>query len=300
MFKWLKSVFPKRSKNISLVNLNDEYEQVYVDMHNYTYGTDLKPKRDGAKKGNIYVLDFNGDVSATDAHGLSVLISGIISFADPTKDSVLVRLTSPGGMVHSYGYAASQLERLKDAKIKLMVSVDKVAASGGYMMACVADVIIAAPFAIIGSIGVVSEFPNVHNLLNQIGIEYKQYTAGKYKRTVGMMSPITSSAEEKFKEDLNSTYNLFKDHISKFRPSVDIETVATGEHWYASKAIDYKLVDVISTSDSVIQSLLPTFNVIKMSYVTDKTWMDKIKSTSLSLVETMIIRAYSYYMYLKY
>lgn len=207
-------------------------------------GKKHEPKR-------LFVLDFDGDIQASAVTGLRESITALMQVVEP-EDEVLLRLESGGGMVHSYGLAASQLARLRDAGITLTVAVDKVAASGGYMMACVADRIVAAPFAIIGSIGVVAQVPNFNRLLKDKHIDFEMYTAGDYKRTLTLFGENTDEGRAKFREDLEDTHGLFKTFVSRHRPNLDIEAVATGEHWYGSQALELKLVDAVSTSDDLM------------------------------------------------
>ncbi len=217
------------------------------------------------KKNRLFVLDFVGDIKASAVEELREEISAIILAAKP-EDQVLVKIESPGGMVHGYGLAASQLLRLKQAKIHLVASVDKVAASGGYLMACVADRVIAAPFAIVGSIGVVAQVPNVHRLLKKYDVDYQEYTAGEYKRTVSLLGEITPKGEEKFKEQLEETHQLFKHFVSRFRSHVNLEKIATGEHWYGEHALGLGLVDEISTSDDFLLVAAKSKTVVKLKF----------------------------------
>jgi len=212
----------------------------------------------------LFVLDFKGDVQASQVDQLREEITALLLLSKP-EDEVLVRVESPGGVVHGYGLAASQLSRLRDRQIPLTVAVDKVAASGGYMMACVANRIIAAPFAIIGSIGVVAQVPNFNRLLKKYDVDYKEYTAGEYKRTVSILGEITPQGEQKFLAQLADTHELFKSFVSQKRPAAQIQEIATGEHWYAERALSLGLVDQIITSDDYLlqayQAGLPVFNL---------------------------------------
>lgn len=219
-------------------------------------------------KGHLYVLDFTGDVAASQTDSLRKEISAIIQVANPKTDGVLLRLESPGGYVHSYGLAASQLQRLRDKEIPLTIAVDEVAASGGYMMACVADTLVAAPFAVIGSIGVVAEVPNIHRLLKKYDVDVDVMTAGQYKRTVTFMGENTEEGKEKFRQELNETHKLFKDFVESHRPQLDLDQVATGEAWYGKQALDLHLVDAIATSDDLILDAITKEDkeVIKVSY----------------------------------
>lgn len=219
--------------------------------------------KDEPTKATTYVLDFKGDVKAGAVECLREEITALLKAAGK-DDEVVVRLESPGGMVHGYGLAAAQLIRLKDAGLKVTICVDKVAASGGYMMACTAHRIVAAPFAIVGSIGVVAQVPNFNRLLKKHDVEYKEYTAGEFKRTVSLLGEITEKGEQKFKEQLEDTHILFKDFVKEQRPALDVSKVATGEYWYGRQALALGLVDAISTSDDVLLKAAETRRVLSL------------------------------------
>lgn len=199
----------------------------------------------------IFVLDFDGDIAASRVDTLRVQVTALLGVAQP-GDEVVVRLESPGGVVHGYGLAASQLARLRDNNIALTVCVDKIAASGGYMMACIANQIVCAPFAIVGSIGVVASIPNLNRLLKSKDIDYLELTAGEHKRTLSVFGEITEKGREKFTEQLEDTHTLFKQFVVAHRPQLQISEVATGEHWFGTRALEMKLVDKIQTSDDYL------------------------------------------------
>ena len=230
---------------------------------------------DDEKKSCVYVLDFHGDISASETTALREEISAILNVATP-EDEVLLRLESPGGIVHDYGFAASQLSRLKQKGIKLTIAVDKVAASGGYMMACVADKIVSAPFAVIGSIGVVAQIPNVHRLLKKYDVDVDVMTAGEFKRTVTVLGENTEKGKQKFQQELEETHQLFKQFVSQNRPCVEIDKIATGEHWFGQQAIDLKLVDEISTSDDLILEKMNEKHVVSLKYRLKKSLIKKL------------------------
>ena len=230
---------------------------------------------DDKKKSYVYVLDFHGDISASETTTLREEISAILNVATP-EDEVLLRLESPGGIVHDYGFAASQLSRLKQKGIKLTIAVDKVAASGGYMMACVADKIVSAPFAVIGSIGVVAQIPNVHRLLKKYEVDVDVMTAGEFKRTVTVLGENTEKGKQKFQQELEETHQLFKQFVSQNRPCVDIDKIATGEHWFGQQAINLKLVDEISTSDDLILEKMKEKHVVSVKYRLKKSLIKKL------------------------
>ena len=196
----------------------------------------------------VFVLDFDGDVRARRVDHLREEITAILAGANE-NDEVLLRLSSPGGAVTGYGLAASQLGRLSQRKISLTVAIDQVAASGGYMMACVADRIIAAPFAVVGSIGVVATIPNVRRVLLERGVDVEQLTAGTHKRTLSVLGENTDEGRAHFQSDIDDMHQQFKEHVGRHRPQVDIEQVATGAHWTADRAVGFGLVDELLTSD---------------------------------------------------
>ncbi|MFL2538091.1 MAG: protease SohB [Candidatus Rariloculaceae bacterium] len=214
-----------------------------------------KEKKELSKKGSqrqrIYVIDFKGDIRATATSSLREEVSAILAVAEK-DDQVLVRLENPGGTVHEHGLAASQLLRIRSKGIPLTVSVDKVAASGGYLMACVASRIIAAPFAIIGSIGVIAQLPNFNRFLENKGVDFEQITAGRHKRTLTMFGKNTDEDRDKLKEEIEDVHELFKAQIASYRPQIDVEGVSTGEHWYGTRALELGLIDEICTSDDFL------------------------------------------------
>ena len=215
------------------------------------------------KKNNqkVYVLDFKGDTAASAVESLREEITLILATAKVGRDRVVLRLESPGGMVHGYGLAAAQLVRLRDAGFNLTICVDKVAASGGYMMACIANEIISAPFSVVGSIGVVAQVPNFNRLLKEHHVDFELYTAGQFKRTVTMFGENTAEGKAKFEEELQQTHELFKHFVEKYRPQLNVEKVATGEHWYGKDALELNLVDKLQTSDEYLLSLLAQHDV---------------------------------------
>ena len=208
--------------------------------------------KSGSGKPRSFVIDFKGDLKASAVQSLREEVSAVLKVAGK-DDEVIVRLENHGGVVHEHGLAASQLARIRDRDIPLLVCVDKVAASGGYLMACVANRIYAAPFAILGSIGVLAQIPNFNRLLDEKGVDFEQVTAGKYKRTVTMFGKNTDADRAKLKEELEDVHALFKDAVGKYRPELDLDKVATGEHWYGSRALELGLADELKTSDEMLQ-----------------------------------------------
>lgn len=242
------------------------------------------------KKNNqkIYVIDFKGDVQASAVENLREEITLILATAKAGKDRVVVRLESPGGMVHGYGLAAAQLVRLRGAGFHLTICVDKVAASGGYMMACIANEIITAPFAVVGSIGVVAQVPNFNRLLKEHNVDFELYTAGEYKRTVTMFGENTPEGKAKFEQELQQTHALFKHFVEKYRPKLNVEKVATGEHWYGQDALDLNLVDELKTSDEYLLSALPQHDVYVISTRRKPTLGEKLGLQAAQMADALV------------
>lgn len=261
---------------LELKDLNEKYDHLKSILKSFllTKGELKKELKEEKKKEKLkaknpvslprlYVVNFKGDTKASQVENLREEISAILSVALKT-DQVLVKVESPGGVVHGYGLAASQLIRLRKAEIPYVVSIDQVAASGGYMMACTANRIISAPFGIVGSIGVVAQVPNFNRILKKNDVDFKEYTAGEFKRTISVFGEITEKGEQKFLEQLEATHLLFKSFVSEFRPQLDLSKVATGEYWFGKQAKELNLVDDLQTSDEFIMSHLESHQVIEI------------------------------------
>lgn len=276
---------------LKLTNLSEELKSLKHDLKEEllskkqfkAYEKTLKAEEKAKEKAQdelssvprVFVLDFKGSIDASEVASLREEISTILAIAEP-GDEVVVKIESGGGMVHGYGLASSQLDRLRSANIPLTICVDKVAASGGYMMACVANKIYAAPFAIVGSIGVVAQIPNFNRLLKKHDIDYEQHTAGDFKRTLTVFGENTDEGREKFQQELEETHVLFKAFIAKYRPELDIAKVATGEHWYGQQALELGLIDGLSTSDDIVMNLAKDKTVLSVRYQLKKKLADKI------------------------
>ena len=228
------------------------------------------------KKSRVFLIRFKGDVKASQTETLTQEINAILQVGTP-NDEVIAIIESPGGVVHGYGHAAAQLVRVRTQGLKLTACVDEVAASGGYLMSCVAHQILAAPFAIVGSIGVVAQVPNFNRVLKKYDVDYKEYTAGDFKRTVSVFGEITPKGEQKFIDQLEDTHGLFKKFVHQFRPQLDLQKVATGEYWYGDSAIHLGLLDKIQTSDDyVLEKIKEKKDVIEIKYEKKKNISEKI------------------------
>jgi serine protease SohB len=276
---------------LKITNLNDKYndlkaavQQSLMDKKEYkallkSEAKDAKKEKKSAKlvkpRPKLFVLEFEGDIHATEVETMREEITAVLSVAEP-QDEVLMKLDNSGGAVHEHGLASSQLQRINDAKLNFTVSVDRVAASGGYMMACVADKIVAAPFAIVGSIGVVAQLPNFHRLLDRVGVDWEQHTAGEYKRTVTMFGENGEKEREKLKLELQETHILFRDFVAEHRPKLDVDKVSTGEHWYGKQALELSLVDELITSDEYLVNALDQFDIYEISMELKQGLQDKL------------------------
>ena len=290
-----------------ITNVNDKINETKDDFLNATldksaYKALLKQQKKSdktqkkaskkeapAEKPRLFVIRFTGDIKASQSQELREVVSAIINMAHKT-DEVLVVLESPGGYVPHYGLAASQLSRIRDQNIHLTIAIDRLAASGGYLMACVANQIIAAPFAIVGSIGVIAQLPNFHKLLEKNNINFEQHTAGKYKRTLTMFGENTDDAREKFKQDLEETHDHFKSFIRINRPQVDLDQVATGEHWLATKAQELMLVDEIKTSDDFILQKNNSHKIFEVKFIEKPKLKDKLAGNAAGFIESILHR----------
>lgn len=283
---------PHAKETIEIKKLNEKYDDMAMALqssmlHKAELKSLHKQKKQSEKKQSkqknpepqekkrIFVLNFHGDIRASAVASLREEITAVMTVVRD-QDEVFVRLESGGGIVHAYGLAASQLMRLRERGIHLTVAVDKIAASGGYMMACVGNRILAAPFAIIGSIGVIAQVPNFHKLLKKFDVDYEQFTAGEFKRTVTMFGENTEEAKSKFMQEIEDIHLLFKEFIAKHRPSVDIMQVSTGESWPGTRALVNNLVDELKTSDDYLLEQSHSADLYEISYVAKKSIMEKI------------------------
>lgn len=265
-------------EGLEVENLNKRHESLVDALRDAVSSKDQrklaakdKKKKDKAEakedtsRPRCFVIDFKGDLKASAVPSLREEVSAILDVATEA-DEVVVRLENHGGVVHEHGLAASQLARIRDRKIALTVCVDKVAASGGYLMACVADRIVAAPFAILGSIGVIAQIPNFNRMLDSHGVDFEQVTAGKYKRTVTMFGENTDEDRAKLKDELEDVHSLFKEAVAKYRTELDLDKVATGEHWYGTRAIELGLADTLQTSDELLGDLVKERDIYLVTF----------------------------------
>lgn len=245
-----------------------------------------------AEKKRIYVLDFDGDIKASEVEPLREEISAILTFVRP-EDEVVLRLESSGGLVHTYGLAASQLARIKSKGVPLTICVDQVAASGGYLMACLADKLLAAPFALVGSIGVVASIPNFHRVLKKHDVDYELFTAGEYKRTVTMFGENTEKGKQKFVEELEDTHSLFKEFVSEYRPQLDMEQVATGEVWFGKRALGMQLIDELMTSDDYLMQACESADVFRVRFQVKKSLQEKLSDMTVQTADGIFSKVWS-------
>ncbi len=315
--KGIKGHGGSQKGELEVTDLTEQYKETVSQLEEHLFDKSLLKARDKAEKkadkeqekacqnkvkkaakegeldfsrdSRLFVIDFKGSIDAREVSALRQEVTAILAVAQE-GDEVLLRLETGGGMVHGYGLASSQLDRLKAAGLKLTISVDKVAASGGYMMACVADKIISAPFAIVGSIGVIAQIPNFNKVLKKNDIEFEQITAGEFKRTLTMFGENTDKAREKFKLEIEETHGLFKDFIASHRPELDLNKVATGEHWFGQQAFELGLVDAIGTSDDFITAACKERKVLGVKYVQRKKLAEKLAGATAEATDSLLLK----------
>ncbi|ARU57069.1 S49 family peptidase [Oleiphilus messinensis] len=302
-----------QSGHIEVTHLNKKLEAMKESIEEYLLDKEIlkkrhkeqkkadKEKRKQSKQGiqpvedkkRVFVLNFDGDIRASANDHFREEISAVLAIANKDRDEVVVRLESGGGMVHSYGLASAQLDRIKKKSVPLTVCVDKVAASGGYMMACVADKIVASPFAVVGSIGVVAQLPNFHKLLKKNEIDFEVLTAGEYKRTLTVFGENTDKGREKFQDDLEDTHELFKSFVNEHRPKVELDKVANGDVWFGQRAMDVNLVDELMTSDELIETACDHSEVFEVKYIARKSLQEKLGIAASIALENTFMKVWS-------
>ena len=280
---------PKKGQ-LQFTDLSEDYQQQTIDLQQrlldkkaFKQWQKAEKAKPQDNKPRLFVVEFQGSMDAREADSLREEITAILAVAT-AEDEVLLRLESGGGVVHGYGLAASQLDRLRKHHIALTVAIDKVAASGGYMMACIGNKIIAAPFAIVGSIGVIAQLPNFNKLLKKNHVDFEQFTAGEYKRTVTLFGENTDKGRHKFQQELEQTHQLFKRFVAEHRPQLDTEQVATGEHWFGYQALELQLVDAIQTSDDYIMASLAQRRAVQVKYQLRKGIAEKVGMGSANIL----------------
>ena len=292
---------------LSITNLSDKFEE----MGNAVKGSVMNPKelkkfnkeisKDKKKKAkdkdkdnqidSVFVLNFKGDIQASEVEKLKQEVNAIL-LSDTECKEVVIRVESGGGSAYAYGLCAAELKRLVDNEINLTVCIDKVAASGGYLMSCVATKIIAAPWAIVGSIGVIAQLPNFHRLLKKNSIDFEMHTAGAFKRTLTTLGENTDEGREKFKSDLEDLHLIFKNFVKEQRPQVDTEIVATGETWQGEDAVKVGLVDSLETSDNYLVSLSKGAKLFEIEFLEKKNLTERFAISMQIVIEKSLIKFY--------
>jgi serine protease SohB len=298
----------KQKEKLRIKRLNEKYKEMKDALNQEILNkkelkelkkTEKQSKKQQKKtseeetKKRIFVLNFHGDIKASAVDALREAITAILEVATK-KDEVVARIESGGGTIHGYGLAASQLRRIRDRGIPLITTIDKVAASGGYLMACVADCILAAPFAIVGSIGVIGQLPNFNKLLKKHNIDYEQAMAGEYKRTLTLFGENTEKGRRKFQETIAEAHKLFKDFIIENRPALNIKKVATGEYWLGSQALKLGLIDELQTSDDYLLNASDKAKLYEISYSIPRKKLTKLASAVKAGIENAWPQQFSF------
>ncbi len=286
-------------EGLEVENLNKKYQSQAAELKQAVMNKSewkaeskalkARDKKDAKKEESrprAYVIDFKGDLKASAVPSLREEISAVLDVATE-KDQVVIRLENYGGVVHEHGLAASQLVRIRDRNIPLLVCIDKVAASGGYLMACVANKIVVAPFAILGSIGVIAQLPNFNRLLDNHGVDFEQITAGDYKRNVTMFGKNTDEDRARLKEQLEDVHTLFKAAVGEYRPDLDLDKVATGEHWYGTRALELGLADELKTSDELLADLAGEWDLYRVAFKIKQPFQKRLMANVDSTLEKL-------------
>lgn len=287
----LNGRYSSRERRLRLAQMDKKRRKIAMKEFRRNDKRAARDEKEAGRHPCVWVLDFHGDIKASGAARLAEEVSMLLAVIEE-QDEVVIRLESPGGLVHAYGLAAAQLDRLREAGVSTTVCIDKVAASGGYLMACCADRLRAAPFAVIGSIGVVAQLPNVHRLLKKHDIDVELLTAGRFKRTLTVLGENTEEGREKFIEDLESIHALFKRYVSDRRSHLDIEAIATGEIWYGSEALEKGLVDAIGTSEAYLLERMEQAKVYTLSLEKRRKVSERVGLAVSGGVERCIQRLY--------
>ncbi len=200
----------------------------------------------------LAVLRFQGlrDLNASGDQRLSEAIDEVLVNRDHFEEAVVI-IDSPGGTTHGYGHAYALLERLSASGLKVTACIDRIGASGGYLMALPADRILAGPFAIVGSVGVVAGIPNVKRLLEEKGVSYRLFVAGDKKRVVHFADDDGPEVREYMDEKLAGIHTQFLQAVEKHRGDrVKLDEVRSGDHWSAEESVEkgLGLVDELQTS----------------------------------------------------
>ena len=288
---------------LSITNLSDKYEDMgnsiksslmnpkELKKFNKNLSKEKKKKEKNDKEESVFVLNFKGDIQASEVEKLKQEINAILLSETECKE-VVIRVESGGGSAYAYGLCAAELKRLVDNNINLTVCIDKVAASGGYLMSCVASKIIAAPWAIVGSIGVIAQLPNFHRLLKKNSIDFEMHTAGAFKRTLTTLGENTDEGRQKFKSDLEDLHLIFKNFVKEQRPQVDTEIVATGEVWQGEDAVEVGLVDSLETSDNYLVGLAKDSKLFEIEFLEKKNLSEKFAFSMQLIMEKSLIKFY--------
>ena len=258
------------------------------ELHKQKKKEEKNPAKD---QQSIFVLNFNGDIQASEVDKLKHEINAIL-VSDTKCKEVVLKVESGGGSAYAYGLCAAELKRLVDNKIKLTVCIDKVAASGGYLMSCVATKIVAAPWALVGSIGVIAQMPNINKLLKKNLVDFEMHTAGEFKRTLTVFGENTEEGRSKFKAELEDLHIIFKDFVKDNRPEIDTSVVATGEVWQGEKALAVGLIDEISTSDDYLVKLSKKFKLFQIDYIEKKNLSERFAFAAEIFFNKTVLKIY--------
>jgi protease-4 len=177
------------------------------------------------------------------------------STKNPSVKGILLRVDTPGGGASASQEIYSEIQKAKSKGKKIVVSMGAVAASGGYYISCPADIIVANPATMTGSIGVIIQYPIVDELMKKLGIKYEVIKSKEHKDIGSPFRQLTDKEKQLLNEMTTDVYNQFVDAISESRklPKEKILPYADGRIFSGRQAQSYGLVDSLGTYEDALK-----------------------------------------------
>ena len=229
----------------------------FVSFNEYATAVAIR----GTGAGKIAVIYADGDIVMGKGQNNSIASDDYRSIIqdirnDKSIDAVVLRVNSPGGSALASDIIWREIELLKKEK-PVVVSMGDYAASGGYYIACNADLIFSDANTITGSIGVFSVIPNISNFMkNKLGITFDRVNTSTYADAPSSTRALNATEQKFIQAGVDSIYNTFKNRVAKGRnKSVEyIDSIAQGRVWIGADAIKVGLVDRIGNLNDAIAS----------------------------------------------
>ncbi len=199
----------------------------------------------------VAVIDLEGPI-----FDVRDVLKQVVTFTkNSSVKAIVVHINSPGGAVAPSQELYEELKKSRAKGKKIVVSMDSVAASGGYYIACAADEIYANPGTITGSIGVIAEFPNFEGLMDKVGIRFETIKTGKYKDTGSAFRPMNEDERALIQEMLMDVYDQFVEAVAEGRnmPIKKVRKYADGRVFSGRQALEYGFVDALGTQSDAIE-----------------------------------------------